>query len=56
MLQHPLYASSMPRYPKVNAVACEAKQMSRGLNAMASKNECLGIGSALEKKSESDFD
>ena len=56
MLQHHLYASSMPKHPKVNAAACEAKQMSRGLNAMASKNECLGIGSALEKKSESDFD
>ena len=56
MLQYPLYASLMPRHPKVKAAACEAKQMSRVLNAMASKSECLSIGSALKKKYQSYFD
>ena len=41
---------------EMNVAACEAKQMSRVLNAMASKSECLGIGSTLEEKSKSNFD
>ena len=42
----------MSWHPKVDTVASIVCKF----NAEVSKNECLGIGSALEKKSESDFD